>query len=1152
MKTIMLIEKNENNVDFDDRSSFEFLFKDYWMDLKGKLSLTLDELEQAKSPWKGSDTHAYKQESADEPFDPSNDVGSDSDGSTGNLESSNSKRRKTRRRSKSRTKDKDSRSTITTTGNEGLSVHDSNQWASKELLEFVMHMKNGDASALTQFDVQALLLEYIKRNKLRDPRRKSQIICDTRLENLFGKPRVGHFEMLKLLESHFLIKEDSHADDLQGSTVDPEASQLEADGNSDAPGRAGKDKKRKTRRKGDGRGPQSNLEDYAAINMHNINLIYLRRNLVEDLIDDTENFHEKVVGAFVRIRILGSAQKQDLYRLVQVIGTSKGTEPYKVGKRTTDILLEILNLNKTETVAIDIISNQEFTEDECKRLRQSIKCGFINRLTVGDVQEKAMALQAVRVKDWLESEVVRLSHLRDRASEKGRRKELRECVEKLQLLKTPEERKRRLEEIPEINADPNMDPNFESEEEEETDDKRQENYTRPRGSAFGRRGREPVSPRKGGSTLSDTWSGTRNYSSMSQELSRSMSSRGFSNKVEDTTGVGEIVSESWNLGRDREMQPPNSWEKHKMSTLETGSRSSQPGVISESFHAAVSENSGGSAEPVAKVNESEKIWHYQDPAGKVQGPFSIGQLRKWNATGYFPVDLRIWKATEKQDDSILLADALAGKFQKDKVQVVHNLHQSPSHAGKLQGVALHRATEVQVGGESWRSQSEPNSSTGKIAPTSVDVPKYSSDGWGSTNLPSPTPSQTPLGTTKVQAYENKWSGNPVQSAGSLGINQFPGNTGVTQESMTRAPDNSKPEKIMPLGSTNDLPTHHLPTISAPVLNHGSVNTDADIKSVVSNLQSIVQSVASHFPPVETQGWGSASVQKPEMILSTPTPGSESQLWRGAPSQVETNNHGVMHAQPPAHGQWGDVPTINTSTPTFNAGNAGGNFPATGFQTVPPSDPWRPAVPSNQPNIQPPAPPNAPWDVGVVGNQSAVPRMGQENQNPSWGPVAANPNMGWAGPGPGNTNMNWGGVPGQGLGHGNSNPGWGTAPGHGPTHGNPVSGWGPPPMNTNANQSWAAHGQGQPPGNANHGWAVPSGNQGNWGSDRSHNTDRFANQREMGSQGGDSGYGGGKPWNRQSSFGSGGSSRLPFKGQRVCKFHESGHCKKGASCDYLHT
>lgn len=43
-------------------------------------------------------------------------------------------------------------------------------------------------------------------------------------------------------------------------------------------------------------------------------------------------------------------------------GTSKTGEPYKVGKRTTDFLLEILNLNKTEVLSIAIVSNQEFTE----------------------------------------------------------------------------------------------------------------------------------------------------------------------------------------------------------------------------------------------------------------------------------------------------------------------------------------------------------------------------------------------------------------------------------------------------------------------------------------------------------------------------------------------------------------------------------------------------------------------------------------------------------------------------------------------------------------------------------------------------------------------------------------------------------------------
>ncbi|CAN6686467.1 unnamed protein product [Malus baccata var. baccata] len=134
MKTSMMIEKNEqgnkdkDEVDFDDKSSWEYLFKDYWIDLKEKLS---------------------------------------------------------------------------------------------------------------QFDVQALLLEYIKRNKLRDPRRKSQIVCDTRLQNLFG--------------NHFLVKEDARADDLQGSVVDTDDNQLEVDGNSDTPAQASKDKR-----------PHSNI-DCAAI-----------------------------------------------------------------------------------------------------------------------------------------------------------------------------------------------------------------------------------------------------------------------------------------------------------------------------------------------------------------------------------------------------------------------------------------------------------------------------------------------------------------------------------------------------------------------------------------------------------------------------------------------------------------------------------------------------------------------------------------------------------------------------------------------------------------------------------------------------------------------------------------------------------------------
>nr|KYP66893.1 Zinc finger CCCH domain-containing protein 44 [Cajanus cajan] len=59
-RTIMLIEncdqgdKSVCDVDFDDKSSWEYLFKVYWTYLKEKLCLTFDEILQAKNPCKGT------------------------------------------------------------------------------------------------------------------------------------------------------------------------------------------------------------------------------------------------------------------------------------------------------------------------------------------------------------------------------------------------------------------------------------------------------------------------------------------------------------------------------------------------------------------------------------------------------------------------------------------------------------------------------------------------------------------------------------------------------------------------------------------------------------------------------------------------------------------------------------------------------------------------------------------------------------------------------------------------------------------------------------------------------------------------------------------------------------------------------------------
>ncbi|XP_039038156.1 zinc finger CCCH domain-containing protein 19-like isoform X1 [Hibiscus syriacus] len=1196
MNLVMLIERKDQvneeitQIDFDDRGSWEYLFKDYWTDLKERLSITLDELSQAKNPWKG----AAKQESHDELHGFDDAGGSDSDNSSGNLEVTVSKRRKTRSQSKARAKGGDSPSTLAASG-EGASIDENAEWASKELLEVVMNMRNGDKSVLSRMELSQLILDYIHKYKLRDRRNKSYVICDTRLKNLFGKPRVGHIEMLNLLEPHiFFTKEDSQTDDFQGSVVDAEANQLEADWNSDALTKTGKDKKRKNRKKGDARGLQSNVDDYAAIDMHNINLIYLRRNLAEELLEDTETFHDKVVDSFVRIRISGTGQKQDLYRLVQVVGTSKVAEQYRVGKRTTDFLLEILNLNKTEAVSIDIISNQEFTEDECKRLRQSIKCGLINRLTVGDIQEKAMTIQEVRVKDWLESEITRLSHLRDRASDLGRRKELRECVEKLQVLKTPEELQRRLEEFPEIHADPNMDPSYESEEEE--DDKKQENYLRPRGSGFSRRGKELISPRKGGYSSNDSWSGNRNYSSMNRELSRSLSSKGFTSKGDDSIVASEMGNEnSWSLAREREIQQPNSWSKPKTAlNSEIGTRNAHNVVIQEPSLKVVSESSP--ARPYAgvatgvQINESEKMWHYQDPSGKFQGPFSIVQLRKWSNTGYFPADLKIWRTNEAQDDSILLTDALAGKFQKDPPPVVDNSLPKAQMAlyGNSLGATLKQGMESQVGErsrldqhhvawspqrvlaspgqsvvESWKSQTEIISSTVRPSPSSLEIPKHSRDTWASdTNLPSPTPNQTPSGGNRGQAFESKWSPTPAQPSGSLPVpNPFQG-----------GPVGLQPATVLPESGSPAAPVVHSHTMVSSeshrrqVNDQASVNLAADIKNAASSIQNLVQSMSAHNPSAETHGPGSVSVSRHEAISASSVLATGNQRWANASTQkLEPNPSLAMPAQTAAYGHWSDASQSSQIPAPFNPGNPTGGFPTPGQQSMMPLDSWRPAGPI-QSNVQLPAPHNLPWGMTVADNQGTALRQAPGNQNPAWGPMPGNQNMGWGAPAPSNTNMNWGApgqgstsvnpnqnwaAPGQRQVPGNVNPGW-TGPG------NTMQGWTPPGQGpnivNNANSGWVAPAQGAAPGIANPGYPAPSRNTGGmWGNEPSYNGDKFSDQRDRSSQGGESGFGGAKPWSRQSSFGGGGgSSRSSSKGQRVCKFHENGHCKKGASCDYMHT
>ncbi|XP_054824189.1 zinc finger CCCH domain-containing protein 44-like [Prosopis cineraria] len=1072
MRTIMLIEncaqgnKEMCEVDFDDKSSWEYLFKVYWLYLKEKLSLTLDEILRAKNPWKGAAATGSKLEMPHEIHLHKDDKGSGSENSCIDIESNNLEINHSNRQPRLLNKE-DCPNMNTAAGNKDALMAERAKWASKELLEFVSHMKNGDASLLSQHDVEVLLLEYIKKNNLCDPQHKSQVLCDERLVNLFRKERVGHFEMLKLLESHFLLEGDASANIIKSGPIGDVARQMEVNDNENNQSIVANDRRHKTRRRADVL--LANPDAYAAINAHNINLIYLRRNQVENLIEDADKFKEKVVGSIVRIRVSSSDQKQEMYRLVHVIGTSNVAESYNIGSRTTGIMLEISNLNKKEVMKISEISDQDFSEDECKRLRQSIKFGFSKRLTVGEILDKALTLQATRVNDLLEGEILQLNHLHDRASEKGDRKELRECVEKLQLLNSPEERQQRLPEIPKVYSDPNMDSMFDSDEDAEKSDKRkQDGNVQPKNYGFNRREMEPSSPRSQSGVLNDVGCGALEFSVAAHE------------QIGNTCTV-----------------------KNETSPSDAANGDSNNLVVAMSGTSGVDSDdpslpfSTGKEQPFNDL-ATDKIWHYRDPAGKIQGPFSMLLLYKWNAKGHFPPDLRIWRNTEKQDDSILLADVLSGKCFKDA--------SLPCNSQLSLGIRAGQGDEDDIDLPSWTpvtSSSTCMDSTSTIVHATKTSPKSSQIGF--LELPADNSKPTHSEHT-AQSAENKHSWSTASSLVGGGTplpevtvewrrcSPAPPNPSVEDwdPNLVSAPSLKPAETVGDCAATPssicDQLTHSSPSNAACSTSPWQAIMDEPNDFVfgetVSDLLAEMEALADLESPTsmmkcgEERTEGSNCLSPAEGLSPMPDAGKGDALSSTGDLQFPSQSTApeVLLCQPDVHyhqriseghsGRSSEVVGAKNSV-SGNQWKSGSGIPSTATWAMPTDTTWR---------------------------------LGQDSSRSGWYASQVN------------TNLGWGGMDNKG----------------------------------NANTSWGA-GQGTVHENRNINTYTTLGSPGFLGNQTRHGSDRFS------PRGRDVNSGRGRHvWNRQPfGGGNGGSQRPPPRGQRVCKFYESGYCKKGASCGYLH-
>ncbi|KAF8100129.1 hypothetical protein N665_0230s0014 [Sinapis alba] len=167
------------------------------------------------------------------------------------------------------------------------------------------------------------------------------------------------------------------------------------------------------------------------------------------------------------------------------------------------------------------------------------------------------------------------------------------------------------------------------------------------------------------------------------------------------------------------------------------------------------------------------IWLYGDPDGKIHGPFSLLNLRQWNASGYFPPELRIWRLDEQQSSSILLTDALNGQFHKTVSLQNHSIPKQEETATRAHdqnmsvAVAKLESRVLDFSPNSVSTDQSVISSSNSVITRSSDASNKSGNSfshnvpldftisnereavgsvslWNTTNVESPLPGQSPI------------------------------------------------------------------------------------------------------------------------------------------------------------------------------------------------------------------------------------------------------------------------------------------------------------------------------------------------------------------------------------------------------------------------
>lgn len=187
-------------------------------------------------------------------------------------------------------------------------------WGSRPLIEFLQFIGKDTSEHLSQYDATTIINDYVNSNHLLHPTKKKRILCDERLRSIFKKKTISRIKIHDLLEPHFAENQEE-SDEVFSYSSDERENVLETyEQNYISSLERTTHQKKKV--------SVNPTSCFAALNPHNIKLVYLRKSLVEDLLKDPETFEDKLLGSFVRIKSDPNDYLQEnSHQLVQVTGS---------------------------------------------------------------------------------------------------------------------------------------------------------------------------------------------------------------------------------------------------------------------------------------------------------------------------------------------------------------------------------------------------------------------------------------------------------------------------------------------------------------------------------------------------------------------------------------------------------------------------------------------------------------------------------------------------------------------------------------------------------------------------------------------------------------------------------------------------------------